>query len=325
MNPVILNNQEWNDRMQRVRTGLTDRFYALYSSITDGITTDPALMTVPLDDHLVHRGDGVFESFKCVNGNLYNLDAHLQRLEKSATAIGLALPANQEILKPVIVQTVRSGGRREALVRLLISRGTGNMGVNPYECLRPEWYVLVYRPVQGPDRSAGVKVGISRVPMKDPFFAEIKSCNYLPNVLMKKEAVDRGLEFVLSVDPNGSLGEGPTENVAIVTPEGELLSPPPGRVLAGTTVQRVITLAQQLTRNGVLQRAAFEPVPLRQAERAAEILIIGTTPDVLPVIEMEGHPVGTGQPGPVCAALLVALQEDIRRNPACLTPVFSEG
>lgn len=311
--------------MQAARAGLTDRLYALYSSLTKGITTDPALMTVPLDDHLVHRGDGVFESFKCVNGNLYNLDAHLQRLEKSARAIGLALPADRGTLKSVIVQTVRAGGRREVLVRLLISRGTGNLGVNPYECRGPEWYVLVYRPAQGPDRSSGVKVGISKVPMKAPFFAEIKSCNYLPNVLMKKEAVDRGLDFVLSADADGLLGEGPTENVAIVTPEGALLSPPPGRVLAGTTVQRVITLAQQLIRNGVLQRAAFEPVPLRQVERAAEVLIIGTTPDVLPVIEMEGQPVGNGQPGPVCAALLAALQEDIRRNPACLTPVFNGG
>src|SRR5262249_21110877 len=110
-----------------------DGYYAMYSTVFDAIVTDPVLMLVPMGEHMVHPGDGVFETFKCVGGALYNLNAHLDRVENSAQMIGLALPMPRTELVRRIVETVQAGGRRDCLVRLLVSRGPGSFGVNPYD------------------------------------------------------------------------------------------------------------------------------------------------------------------------------------------------
>lgn len=325
MNIPVLDAQSWLNQMNEKRAALGARFYAMYSSVAGGIITDPALMTVPMDDHLVHRGDGIFESFKCVDGNIYNLAAHLDRLDRSCSRVGLTVPANRAELTQIILQTVRASGQRKCLVRLLVSRGTGTMGVNPYECLRPEIYVMVYQMNDKPARNyeEGVSVRLSDIPVKRSFFATVKSCNYLPNVLMKKEAVDWNVDFVVSVDEKGNLAEGATENIGVVTQDNELLMPPAERVLAGTTVGRVFRLAEKMLKPaGLIRHVAYENIPVQQASQVKEMLVIGTTPDVVPVVQFEGEPVGDGQPGPVFKALLAALRKDIRENPARLTPVF---
>jgi branched-subunit amino acid aminotransferase/4-amino-4-deoxychorismate lyase len=114
--PLTLKNSEWLSRMAEERNALSDRFYAMYSSLTGGITTDPALMCIPVDDHLTHRGDGAFESLKCLNGSLYNVKAHLKRLERSCAGIGLTLPCPTEDLEEIVCETIRAGNRREGCV-----------------------------------------------------------------------------------------------------------------------------------------------------------------------------------------------------------------
>ncbi|MCF7848077.1 MAG: aminotransferase class IV [Kiritimatiellales bacterium] len=317
---------EWMGRMEAARHPMAEKLYAMYSSVTDGITIDPAMMFVPVDDHMVHRGDGLFESFKCVDGNIYNLDAHLERLEKACGTMEIDLPVTLDELAGITVQTIRAGGRRDALVRLLVSRGTGTMGVNPYECSCAEIYIVVYKLTKCDvgEMPAGVRVITSAVPLKPGFFATVKTCNYLPNVLMKKEAVDAGVDFVVSIDENGNLGEGATENVGIVTPERELLMPPAERVLAGTTAKRALQLAQSLVANGLLKCAEFRAIPIETARAAAEMHIYGTTPNVTPVTEFDGAPVGDGQPGPVAAALFEMLKNDMTPDSRRLTNVFDE-
>lgn len=325
MNIPVLDATGWLSKMTEKRAMLGARFYAMYSSVVGGIITDPAFMAVPMDDHLVHRGDGIFESCKCVDGNIYNLEAHLDRLDRSCTRVGLTVPANRAELREIIIQTVRVSRQRNCLIRLLVSRGMGTMGVNPYECLRPEIYVMVYEMNDKPAHNyeEGVSVRLSDIPVKRSFFATVKSCNYLPNVLMKKEAVDWGVDFVVSVDEKGNLAEGATENVGVVTQDNELLMPPAERVLGGTTVGRVLRLAEKILKPaGLISHVAYENIPVTQAHRVKEMLIIGTTPDVVPVVQFEGEPVADGKPGPVFKALLEALRKDIRDNPARLTPVF---
>lgn len=320
----ILCSDEWFERLTASRRCMDEKLYAMYSSVVDGIVTDPALMGVPVDDHIVHRGDGVFESFKCLDGSIYNLGAHLARLEKACVTLGLELPVTLEELAAVTAETVRAGGRRDALVRLLVSRGTGTMGVNPYECDRAEFYVVVYhltkKEVDGVP--AGVRVKTSSIPLKPGFFATVKTCNYLPNVLMKKEAVDAGVDFVVSVDENGNLGEGATENVGIVTAERELLMPPAERVLAGTTARRALQLAQGLVERGILKSAGFHPVPLALARDAAEMHIYGTTPNVTPVVEFDGKPLSGGKAGPVAMELFELLKKEMSSDESRLTQVF---
>lgn len=288
----------------------------MYSSRVEAITTDPAAMVVPVDDHLVHRGDGVFESMKCMGGAIYNINAHLDRLGKACRDVELDMPCSREELFDIIRQTIHAGGRRDCLIRILLSRGTGTMSVDPDKCKRPELYVVVYKLPEKWLRKERfpAHVALSRIPIKPPFFARIKSCNYLPNVLMKQEARKRDVDFVVSLDEKGNLGEGATENFAIVTSDNQLLAPTPDRVLAGTTLQRVIELAQDLVESGDLKRAEYSNLTPFDAASSAEMLVIGTTRDILPVSEFEGKKVGNGQPGPIYKKLLKLLRDDMCNN-----------
>ncbi|MCF7817190.1 MAG: aminotransferase class IV [Kiritimatiellales bacterium] len=316
----IVGREEWITRLPKKDKQL----YAMYSSVVDCIVTDQALMAVPVDDHMVHRGDGVFESFKCIEGNIYNLGDHLERLERSCGQVGLVLPVPLDEMADIVVQTTRAGGHRDALVRLLVSRGQGTMGINPYACFHSELYIVVYDlPKASLERMpVGVSVAVSKIPVKPGFFATVKTCNYLPNVLMKKEAVDLGVDFTVSLDENRNLAEGATENIGIVTIGKELFMPPPDRVLAGTTAKRAMHFAQQLLKERKLTTAEFRPISLGVARAAAEIHIYGTTPNITPVIQFDGKPVGDGKPGPIAATLFDMLKEDMVPDSRRLTKVF---
>jgi branched-chain amino acid aminotransferase len=319
-----LENREWLARLGELRGGLSNTLYAMYSGLTGGITTDPALMMIPADDHLPQRGDGVFESLKCLNGQLYNADAHLARLDLSCKGIGMNLPCPRAELLDIICATLRAGGKRDALIRVLVSRGTENMGIDPALCKGPVLYVIAYlykaRIENG--RLKPARVALSTVPIKPPEYATIKTCNYLPNVLMKLEANQRGLDFVISLDTRGNLGEGATENIGILTPDHELLMPTPDYVLSGTTARRALDLAKTLVADGTLKTAEYRDITPEQAAQAKEIFIFGTTTDVTPVIEWESRPVGDGRPGPVAEKLLALLQSDMTPESTTLTEVF---
>ncbi len=316
----IIGRDEWLARVP----AHDKRLYAMYSSVTDCIVTDQSLMMLPVDDHMVHRGDGIFESFKCVGGCIYNIEAHLERLERSCGRFGFALPVPLDEMADIVVQTVRAGAERNALVRLLVSRGQGTMGINPYDCLGPELYVVVYELKHaGIDHlPEGVSVAVSKIPVKPGLFATVKTCNYLPNVLMKKEAVDLGVDFTVSLDEHRNLAEGATENIGIVTLGKELFMPPPERVLAGTTAKRALEFAKQLKQERVLTSAEYRPISLGMARSAAEIHIYGTTPNITPVTEFDGRPVGKGVPGPIAERLFEMLREEMVPDSSRLTKVF---
>ncbi len=316
----VMGRDEWLARLP----GRDKKLYAMYSSVTDCIVTDPSVMMVPVDDHMVHRGDGVFESFKCMDGCIYNLDAHLERLGRSCAQLGIELPVPLDEMADIVVQTVRAGGERNALVRLLLSRGPGTMGINPYACYRPELYIVVYElPQVGmAGLPEGVSVALSRIPVKSGLFATVKTCNYLPNVLMKKEAVDLGVDFTVSLDEHRNLAEGATENIGIVTLGKELFMPPPDRVLAGTTAKRALHFAQQLKKDRQLTSAEYRPISMGMARSAAEIHIYGTTPNITPVTVFDGKPVGKGVPGPIAAALFDMLKAEMVPDSTRLTKVF---
>lgn len=320
----VLDPMELLEALKRRRQAGYDRYYAMYSSLLGGLVTDPALMVVPADDHLVHRGDGVFETLKAVNGALYNFDAHLARLRASADRIRLSFPWTDRELTEITVQTVRAGGRREALVRMLVSRGPGGFGVSPAECLEPALYIVVYA-YPGPFMArhpAGARACRSQVPPPPAWLAGFKSANYLPNVLIKMDALKAGVDFAFSFDEHGFLAEGATENAGIVTRGGRLQVPRPDRILPGTTLRRVLQLARDLVAEGVLKAAEETDIPYAAVQNAAELLVLGTTPDVTAVVEFDGHPIGDGKPGPVYQALGTRLAEDMLHNTALRTPVF---
>jgi len=302
--------------LEGLRKPWHEKYYALYSSVLGGVVLDPLLMQVPIDDHLVHRGDGVFDTFKCVDRAAYNLDAHLRRLMRSAAAIGLTWPGGIEEIRALTLGTLAEADWDECSGRVMIARGPGSFGVSPYESPLPALYIVVYAagvPFMN-THPAGARVRRSHVPIKPARFATVKNCNYLPNVMMKREAVDWGVDFVVGFDADGLMAEGATENFGIVTRAGELLFPRMETVLDGTTMLRVMQLAETLVDSGDLEKIAFRDITASDVRGAAEMLIVGTTINVVSVREFEGSPVANGTPGPVGLALDKLLERDIKTN-----------
>jgi branched-chain amino acid aminotransferase len=288
----------------------------MFSSYLGGFITDPALWSVPPDDHMVHRGDGVFEAFKIVNGRIYCLDAHLARLKASAAAIDLTLPPEFEQIVDIVGEAFFLGQASDVLVRVNVSRGPGSFTVNPYEAQRAELYVtttLLRRPSDYV-YAQGVKAWTAPFPAQTAF-AHIKSFNYLPQVLAKKAALDQGADYVISFDENDLLTEGATENALVVTQDQELLAPSYERVLKGVTLGRVLAHAQDLVKDGRLKWAGLRDISRQKIEKEAqELFLTASTFDVLAVTNWNGQPVGDGKVGPIVQELTRRLNDEIHSD-----------
>ncbi len=308
--------------LERSRRPYHDQYLAMYSSHLGGITTDPLLMLVPADDHVVHRGDGVFETMKGVQGAVYNLSAHMARLERSAQRIRLPLPVPLDQIRQIVLETARVGGQADNLIRVLVTRGPGSLSCDPADCPESQLYVVVaqLRPPFMTQHPEGARIGFSRTPLKPPIFATAKTCNYLPNAMMYLEAHDQKVDFVINSDSKGFLGECASENIAIISEDNEFQTPLLNSILAGTTLERVMTLAKDLVRDGALEAVRFAGLQKDDLLSAREIFIIGTTRNVTAVVQMDGRPVGDGKPGPLFQTLSRLLLDDIVSNPALRTP-----
>lgn len=270
-------------------------YMAMYSSLTGGITTNPALMLLPIDDHMVHRGDGVFEAFVAVNDALYDLTAHMERLEKSAGAIGLTLPFSRERIIELIVATSQASSAKDHIIRLYVSRGPGSFTANPYDSLGPQLYIVADKFPQYSERffEEGASVGLSKFRSKESPFCNVKSCNYLLNALLKKEAVDAGLDYMVPLDAEGFVTESSTENIALINAKGEFLHPTVNKILAGTTVKRVMALAYENAEELGLSKIEYGDLTPKDFREAEEVMMIGSTMGVLPVSQFDSSPIPT--------------------------------
>ena len=302
-------------------------YLAMYSSQWHGFVTEPALMMVPVDDHLVHRGDGVFDVMRCVRGKIYQMEAHLQRLKRSAKSISLDLPTEYHQIRDILKTLVLEGGERDCLVRVILSRGPGSFSTNPFECPSSQIYVVVSRYHELPEKSyrEGIAIVTSKIPIKKSYFATIKSCNYLPNVLMKMEAIQSECKYSVGLDEEDCLAEGSTENVGVVSGDGILKFPGFEKTLAGITVTRIFQLAEVLVREGTIQDVRFEKIPLDKAYLCSEVMLFGTSINVVPVVNFDGRTIGDGVPGPVFSKLSSLLGQDMTENEDLLTPIEWEG
>ncbi len=295
----------------------------MYSSQWKGFTTDPDLMMIPIDDHLVHRGDGAFDVMRCVMGRVYQMEEHLTRLRRSANAISINFPPEFEHIRQLIKTLLVIGGEKDSIIRVILSRGPGSFTTNPYDCPSSQLYINVIRLHRLPDKyyREGLPIITSTIPIKKSFFANIKSCNYLQNVLMKKEAVDAGCKYSVALDEDGFLAEGSTENIGVLTRGGILKFPDFERTLSGITVSRVFSLAANLVDEGIIKEVIFAKVTPQEAYEAREIFLTGTSIGMLPVVSYDGRQIGNGLPGEVYARLSSLLWKDMMQNSELLTEV----
>jgi len=296
-------------------------YLVMYSSWFKGFVTDPDLMLVPADDHLVHRGDGVFDVMRCINGKIYQMEAHLKRLERSAKAVLLNFPPEYSDIREIIKSLILKGKEKNCVIRIIISRGPGGFSTNPYECPSSQIYINIIRHHKLPeiDYLEGVSAITSRIPVKNSFFAVIKSCNYLPNVLMKMEAINAGCRYSVNVDDDGFIGEGSTENICVVSGEGYVQIPEFENTLAGTTAGRIFQLAQDLVKDKMVKGVQFAKISREDVYLSSEVMMMGTSINLVPVVRFDGRVIGNGVPGPVYSRLSSLLWNDMTENKDLLT------
>ncbi len=298
-------------------------FSAFYSSCLGGVVTDPALMVLPFDDHIVHRGHGVFDTAAIVEGKIYDLDNHLDRFLRSAEASKLALPHSRKEMRDIVIRTSALSGRREGSIRYWASPGAGNLGLIPAPGARPCFFVMIFGGLEYPERyyAEGMRVMTTTYPIKPPLYAATKSTNYLPNTLMQMEAKENGFDNGIFVDEAGCVGEGSNMNCAFVTRDGVLRHPKFDSILSGCTVKRLLALASRLVERGLIQDVAVDDVSVAEAKAAAEMMFVGSSIYVAPVVRWDDQVIGDGKPGPVTKAMRELLEEDMRSGEGMLIDV----
>ncbi len=216
----------------------------------DGRVMPVADARIPITDHGLLYGDGIFEGIRITAGGVFRLDDHLARFASAARAIGLTLPGGVATARAAVLESARAFGEREAYVRLVCTRGVGALGVDPIPCREPRLFCIVdrIRLYDERQRSEGldlVTVSVRR-PSADVLDPRVKSLNYLNNVLAKREARLRGADEALVLNAQGNIAEAAVANVFCVR-HGELLTPPAtDGALEGITRRTVLDLAREL-------------------------------------------------------------------------------
>ncbi len=277
--------------------------------------------SVSVFDHGFLYGDGIFEGIRAYSGRVFKLSEHLDRLYDSAKALLLEIPYTKDELSDAVVHTVRSNGLHDAYIRLVISRGPGDLGLDPSKCVRPTVIIIAdtirLYPEDLYQRGMELASVSIRRPGTDVLNPAIKSLNYLNSVLAKIEANLRGLAEVLILNQSGQVVEGTGDNVFLVK-AGTLYTPPTySGILNGITRQVVLDLAQE---RGV--RAHETPITLHDVYTADECFLTGTAAEVIGVVSCDGRQIGAGKVGPITNQLGAAFFGYARSHGV---PIYTEA
>jgi branched-chain amino acid aminotransferase len=259
-------------------------------------------------DHGYLYGDGVFEGIRVYSGNIFRLEPHLDRLYESAQTLALAIPLTKAEMSQAVVDTVAANGLRDAYVRLVVSRGYGDLGIDPGNCKRPTVVIIVSNIAIYAEESytKGIKLitsSIRRIPAQclDP---RVKSLNYLNNILAKLEARQAGAPEAVMLNLSGCVAECTADNIFAVK-GGELFTPDLIQgALGGVTRGAVLELAREA---GLATHECA--MGMHDLYNADECFLTGTGAEVVPVVRIDGRQIGTGEPGPVTRHMLVSYRD----------------
>lgn len=253
-------------------------------------------------DHGFLYGDGVFEGIRAYDGKVFRLREHLDRLYDSARAINLEIPLTKEEFEKVIIETLRINKLRDAYIRPIVSRGVGDLGLDPRKCKKPTVIVITkpWGKLYGDLYSKGLKA-ITVAVRRNSFDAlppNIKSLNYLNNILAKIEANVKGGDEAIFLDKNGYVSEGSGDNIFVVKRD-KITTPPTVNNLRGITREVVIEIINRL-------RIPFceANLGLYDLYTADEVFVTGTAAEVAPIVEIDGRIIGDGKPGRITRLIM---------------------
>ncbi len=260
---------------------------------------------IPVTDHGLLYGDGLFEGMRVYGGRVFRLDDHLARFAAGARALALELPGGIGAVREAVLETVRAHGEPEAYLRLVVTRGVGALGLDPTTCTSPRLFCIADQVRLHPEEK--LRLGLDLVtsslrrPPADVLDPRVKSLNYLNNVLAKLEARQRGADEALLLNAAGLVAEAAVANL-FAWRDGELVTPP-----------ATDGALEGITRRTVLELAGPLGLPAREKSlgrfdlfAAQEVFLTGSGAGLVPVRSLDGRPIGEGRPGPVFAKLRAA-------------------
>lgn len=254
-------------------------------------------------DHGFLYGDGVFEGIRAYGGKVFRLEEHLQRLWESAGAIALEIPLARGQLKEKILESLRKNELKDAYIRLVVSRGKGDLGLDPRKCPQAELIIITDKisiyPQELYEKGLEVIIASTRRNIPSALNCRIKSLNYLNNILAKIEANREGMPEAIMLNKDGYIAECTGDNIFIVK-EGKLATPPVWiGILSGITRDVVIEIAQK---EGIsIEENVFTPFALYSSD---ECFLTGTAAEVIPVTRVDGRTIGKGVAGPLTKRLM---------------------
>lgn len=268
----------------------------------DGKFLDKSKAVVSVFDHGLLYGDGIFEGIRAYNGTIFRLADHIDRLYDSAKSIRLKVPLTKHEMTEAVLETVRKNGLRDAYVRLVVTRGTGDLGVDPSLCKSPTVFIIAepMASILGPREPKVVKVILSSIRRDsvDATSHEVKSLNYMNSILAKMEANSAGADDAIFLDHRGFVSEGSVTNIFVVK-KGKVSTPSTAAgILHGITRDRIIRLCADLG----MEIAEREVTPF-ELMSADEVFLVGTKSELVAVGSVGGIKIGTGAAGPVTRSL----------------------
>ncbi|MFH1074342.1 MAG: branched-chain-amino-acid transaminase [Candidatus Firestonebacteria bacterium] len=266
---------------------------------------------VSIFDHGLLYGDGVFEGVRSYNGRIFKMEEHIERLYTSAKAITMTIPISKEKMKAEIVATVKKNKLRDAYIRVVVTRGVGDLGLNPVKCPKAFYFIIAASIALYPEKfyKEGLPVICASTRRNTPEALNpmIKSLNYLNNILAKIEANNAEVLEAIMLNREGYVAECTGDNIFIVKND-ELITPPTYiGALEGITRDTVMALAKELG-----YKASEKPFTMADMYIADECFLTGTAAEVIPVINVDTRNIGNGKPGPITKKLIKAYREMTR-------------
>jgi len=262
-------------------------------------------------DHGFLYGDGVFEGIRAYNGRVFKLKEHIDRLYNGARGIMLDIPLTKEEMTEVVLETIRRNQLKDAYIRLVVSRGTGDLGLDPRKCQKPTIICIADKIVLYPEKlyTEGMEIitAATRRNRPEGVNPQMKSLNYLNNILAKIEANLAGVPEAMLLNTEDYVAECTGDNIFIVR-DGVLITPPPYvGILIGITRNTVMELAEKL---GIkVEEKVFTRYEVFTAD---ECFLSGTAAEAIPVVKVDGRPIGDGKPGPITKKIIDAFKELIK-------------
>jgi branched-chain amino acid aminotransferase len=279
----------------------------------EGRFVDQSDAKVSVFDHGLLYGDGVFEGIRLYGGNVFRLDEHLERFENSAKAILLDNPLTRAQWSDAVCETCRVNGLTDGYIRMVLTRGAGDLGLAPWLCSKPSYFIIAAKIALYPPETYENGLAIVTVPTRrigqGALPATVKSLNYLNNILAKIEARQAGALEAIMLNEQGYVAEGTADNVFIVH-KGELYTPSASQgALKGVTRGAIIDIAKGL---GV----AWHEADLTRYDLwcSDECFLTGSGAEVIPVVKLDGRTVGSGKPGPLTARLVAEFKKLVLKD-----------